>query len=194
MSGRFEADFPPRLFSLCCCGYEPGAQGILIKGLARVLNSLLLERPTFISLAQQTTDAHRRLWRRTRLRSHTPSCCRVCVCVLGARSAAAAERDGSWPFLFRRGPFNGRIPRCPIGSPAEIGLIFHISARPRLTRQRWTKSIRAAPKNQCCLFDQRLLRGGAACTNVFLMRAGSFCVQTPGCARVLARRRRLLVK
>lgn len=71
VKGRSEVDFPPWLFSLWCCGYEPRAQGVLIKGLALVLNSLLLERPAFISLAQQTTDAHRRLWLRTRLRSHT---------------------------------------------------------------------------------------------------------------------------
>lgn len=45
-------------------------QGTLIKGLVLVLNSLLLERPAFISLAQQTTDTHRRLGVRTRLRSH----------------------------------------------------------------------------------------------------------------------------
>ena len=34
-------------------------QATLIKGLALVLNLLLLERPAFISLAQQTTDTHK---------------------------------------------------------------------------------------------------------------------------------------
>lgn len=46
-------------------------QGTLIKGLVLVLNSLLLERPAFISLAQQTTDTHRRLRVKTRLHSYT---------------------------------------------------------------------------------------------------------------------------
>lgn len=57
VNGRYS---PPRL-GPSGCGYEPGAQGVLIKGLALLLNWLLLERPAFISLAQQTTDAHRRL-------------------------------------------------------------------------------------------------------------------------------------
>lgn len=69
------------LFSLWCCGYEPRAWGILIKGLAPVLNSLLLERPAFISLAQQTTDTHRRLRVRTRLQSYTRFTFGECVFV-----------------------------------------------------------------------------------------------------------------
>lgn len=56
-------------------------QGTLIKGLVLVLNSLLLERPAFISLAQQTTDTHRRLRVRTRLHSYTQIACGVCACV-----------------------------------------------------------------------------------------------------------------
>lgn len=44
-------------------------RGTLIKGLVLELNSLLLERPAFISLAQQTVDTHRRLGLRTRLHS-----------------------------------------------------------------------------------------------------------------------------
>lgn len=58
-------------------------QGTLIKGLVLVLNSLLLERPAFISLAQQTTDTHRRLRVRTRLHSYTQMAFGVfaCVCV-----------------------------------------------------------------------------------------------------------------
>lgn len=55
-------------------------QGILIKGLELVLNSLLLERPAFISLAQQTTDTHRRLWVRARLHSHTQMRAYMFVC------------------------------------------------------------------------------------------------------------------
>lgn len=41
-------------------------QGTLIKGLELVLNLLLLERPAFISPAQQTTDTHKRrgVWAR----------------------------------------------------------------------------------------------------------------------------------
>lgn len=51
-------------------------RGTLIKGLVLVLNSLLLERPAFISLAQQTVHTHRRLGVRTRLHSEG-----VCVCL-----------------------------------------------------------------------------------------------------------------
>lgn len=81
------------LFSLRCCGYEPRARGILIKGLAPVLNSLLLERPAFISLAQQTTDTHRRLWVRTRLQSYTQVYSwRVCVCVF----LGLVRKKGCW--------------------------------------------------------------------------------------------------
>lgn len=58
-------------------------RGTLIKGLVLVLNSLLLERPAFISLAQQTTDAHRRLGVRTGLRSYTRIARGVCLCDLG---------------------------------------------------------------------------------------------------------------
>lgn len=58
-------------------------RGTLIKGLVLVLNSLLLERPAFISLAQQTTDTHRRLGVRTGLRSYTPIARGVCLCDLG---------------------------------------------------------------------------------------------------------------
>lgn len=54
-------------------------QATLIKGLVLVLNSLLLERPAFISLAQQTTDTHWRLKVRTRLHSYTQITC-VCLC------------------------------------------------------------------------------------------------------------------
>lgn len=54
-------------------------QGTLIKGLVLVLNSLLLERPPFISLAQQTTDTHKRLRVRTRLHSDGVHV-RACVC------------------------------------------------------------------------------------------------------------------
>lgn len=56
-------------------------QGTLIKGLVLVLNSLLLERPAFISLAQQTTDTHRRLRVKTRLHSYTQMAHDVCVYV-----------------------------------------------------------------------------------------------------------------
>ena len=56
-------------------------EGTLIKGLVLVLNSLLLERPAFISLAQQTTDTHRRLRVRTRLHSYIEKARGVCVCV-----------------------------------------------------------------------------------------------------------------
>lgn len=58
-------------------------QGTLIKGLVLVLNSLLLERPAFISLAQQTTDTHRRLWARARLHLHTRMRARVFMCFRG---------------------------------------------------------------------------------------------------------------
>lgn len=54
-------------------------QGTLIKGLVLVLNSLLLERPAFISLAQQTTDTHRRVRVRTRLHSYTQTAFGVCA-------------------------------------------------------------------------------------------------------------------
>lgn len=56
-------------------------QGTLIKGLVLVLNSLLLERAAFISLAQQTTDTHRRLRVRTRLHSYTQMARGVCACM-----------------------------------------------------------------------------------------------------------------
>lgn len=58
-------------------------QGTLIKGLVLVLNSLLLERPAFISLAQQTTDTHRRLWVKARLHLHTQMRARVFMCFRG---------------------------------------------------------------------------------------------------------------
>lgn len=54
-------------------------RGTLIKTLVLVLNSLLLERPAFISLAQQTTDTHRRLRAKTGL--HSDFGAFVCVCV-----------------------------------------------------------------------------------------------------------------
>lgn len=72
-------------------------QGTLIKGLVLVLNSLLLERPAFISLAQQTTDTHRRLWVRTRLHSYIQMARGVCacVCVFWAWAIKGVEKNGS---------------------------------------------------------------------------------------------------
>lgn len=73
-------------------------QGTLIKGLVLVLNSLLLERPAFISLAQQTTDTHRRLRVRTRLHSYTliARCCvRVHVSVFWASALKGDGKNGS---------------------------------------------------------------------------------------------------
>lgn len=69
-------------------------QATLIKGLVLVLNSLLLERPAFISLAQQTTDTHRRLRVRTRLHSDGFWCVRVCLCVLGLSYIRAFRKMG----------------------------------------------------------------------------------------------------
>lgn len=72
-------------------------QGTLIKGLVLVLNLLLLERPAFISLAQQTTDTHRRLGVRTRLHSYTQMARGVCtcVCVFWASATKGVVKDGS---------------------------------------------------------------------------------------------------
>lgn len=84
-----------RRFSPRCRGYEPRARGVLIKGVAPVLNSLLLERPAFISLAQQTTDTHRRLWARTRLHSHTFTFGECVFVRLGSGPQKLKETGGS---------------------------------------------------------------------------------------------------
>lgn len=52
-------------------------QGTLIKRL--VLNSLLLERPAFISLAQQTTETHKRFRLKAELLSNVQVCLRICI-------------------------------------------------------------------------------------------------------------------
>lgn len=67
-------------------------QGTLIKGVVLVLNSLLLERPAFISLAQQTTAAHRRVRPRNRLHCVV---CRVFFFFLGLSHKGCRGKNGS---------------------------------------------------------------------------------------------------